>query len=185
VANGLIYLWQLWRTQKYCWTLLLYTFWPIGRGWLILEHLLAPSDRNDQKTKNWRHNPMFTVSCHPHLQKFILNKTKTRFFDIVTFEILKSFNLLPLTNRWTLLSSIFVSANLLICNCKITLKGLISSQNVSFYQYLWHKKVGRIYHEKRGLPVFVFLPQSVTFYLNGPLNLAWLCLDVWEHFDRS
>jgi len=126
-----------------------------------------------------------TVSCHPHLQKFILNKTKTRFFDIVTFEILKSFNLLPLTNRWTLLSSIFVSANLLICNCKITLKGLISSQNVSFYQYLWHKKVGRIYHEKRGLPVFVFLPQSVTFYLNGPLNLAWLCLDVWEHFDRS
>ncbi len=52
--------------------------------------------------------------------------------------------------RWTSLSAVFLSANLLIHNWNIGLKGQISSQNVSFYlriQYLRSKIAGRIYRE--------------------------------------
>jgi len=50
--------------------------------------------------------------------------------------------------RWTSLSAVFLSADSLIHECKISLKGQISSQNVSFYlriQYSQSKIVGRIY----------------------------------------
>jgi len=51
--------------------------------------------------------------------------------------------------RWTSLSAVFVSANLLICECQISLKGQISSQNVSFYLQIQDsqpKIAGHIYH---------------------------------------
>jgi len=69
--------------------------------------------------------------------------------------------------RWTSLFAVFLSADSLFHKCNISLKGQISSQNVSFYvriQYSRSKIVGRIYREYRGLPLLIVLTVKYIFY---------------------